>query len=344
MAKEPQIKLSQTSRPIDEEWQSWIAENLLLGVDPDDLIEKMIANGFAESTAEAEIDLAQQSPYLRASQKLSNRLKKRDWLLTVFRKGRRMHPLSGVIERKHKLSRKEFFEDYYSPSRPVIITGMMDDWPAMKKWDLDFFATQFGNREIEVQTGRDANANYEIDREATRMKFSDLIENIRTAGPTNDFYMTANNESFNKRTLPELWKDIIQIPEYLDGRNRMNGFFWLGPKGTITPFHHDLTNNFMAQVTGRKRVMIAPSWDIPLMQNHYHVYSQVDGRVTPPNPTPALHQPQILECILSPGEILFLPIGCLHFVEGLDISVTISFTNFLSDNDFNSFYTTYHDV
>src|SRR5206468_2367912 len=110
----------------------------------------------------------------------------------------------------------------------------------------------------------------------------------------------------------------------LDGRDPLNGFFWLGPAGTITPFHHDLTNNFMAQVIGRKRVRIAPSWDMPLMANDYHVFSRVDGRETPPSPRPALDAPQILECILHPGEILFLPIGCLHFVEGLDISVTVS--------------------
>ncbi len=56
--------------------------------------------------------------------------------------------------------------------------------------------------------------------------------------------------------------------------------------------------------------------------------------------SPPLEAPQILECILNPGEILFLPIGCLHFVQGLDIAVTISFTNFVFDNDFYSFYTT----
>ena len=136
----------------------------------------------------------------------------------------------------------------------------------------------------------------------------------------------------------------MQIPEYLDGRDPLGGFFWMGPAGTITPFHHDLTNNFMAQVIGRKRVKIAPSWDIPLMHNHFHVYSRVDGRITPPRPQPRPGEAQILECILNPGEILFLPIGCLHFVEGIDISVTVSFTNFVFDNDFTSFYTTYHGV
>ncbi len=42
---------------------------------------------------------------------------------------------------------------------------------------------------------------------------------------------------------------------------------------------------------------------------------------------------------------VFLPVGCLHFVEALDISVTMSFTNFVFDNnDYTTFYHTYQAV
>jgi hypothetical protein len=176
------------------------------------------------------------------------------------------------------------------------------------------------------------------------MRFGEFIAKVRTAGVTNDFYLTANNNTNNKTALAELWDDVVQVPEYLDSRDRMAGFLWFGPAGTITPFHHDLTNNFMAQVIGRKRVKLAPSWDMPLMANDFHVFSRLDGRVVPSAPQPGLGEPQVLECMLNPGEILFLPVGCLHFVEGVEISVTVSFTNFLFDNDFSSFYSTYRGV
>ncbi|MHC5543879.1 cupin-like domain-containing protein, partial [Singulisphaera rosea] len=322
------------------------AENLILGGTPDNIAKAMVAQGFAPQHAAAEVDLALRSPYLRGAERLRNRLTKRDWLLATYRKLNRLHPNSGEIERRHKLSRQEFLDEYYSTNRPVIITGMMEDWPALQKWGLDYFETKFGDREVEVQFGRNAGANYEIEREKylSRMLFADFVNQVRNAGVTNDFYLTANNNSKNKTALPELWDDIAPLPEYLDGRDKTAGFFWFGPAGTITPFHHDLTNNFMAQVIGRKRVKIAPSWDMPLMHNYLHVFSAVDGRNLTPMPHPPLDQPQILECIIGPGDILFLPIGCLHFVEGLEISVTMSFTNFAFDNDFSSFYTTYHGV
>jgi hypothetical protein len=274
-------------------------------------------------------------------ERVCNRLKKREWLLGAYRKLSRLDPNSGAIPRRHKLARDEFLERYYCVNRPVIITGMMDDWPALRKWSLDYFVEKFGDREVDVQFGRDASGKYEEDREKFRRKmiFSHFIEMVRTSGVTNDFYITANNNSANKAALPELWDDIVQIPEYLNGRMAHDGFFWFGPAGTITPFHHDLTNNFMAQVMGCKRILLAPSWDMPLMRNLRDVYCEVDGRNTPPAPGASFGEPQVLECTLNPGEILFLPIGCLHFVEALEISATVSFTNFaFDDNDYTSFY------
>lgn len=335
-----------STRPVDDEWRRWIAENVMLDETPERILEAMVSQGFARDVASREIEIAARSPYLRGSERLRNRLRKRDWQLATYRKLNRMHPDSGTIERRDKLPRGEFLRNYYSSNRPVIITSMMEDWPAMRKWSLDYFSERFGDRQVEVQLGRNAGNNYEIEREKYlhTLKLSEFIERVRSAGVTNDFYLTANNNSQNKKVLAELWDDVVQVAEYLDDRDRMAGFFWLGPAGTITPFHHDLTNNFMAQVIGRKRVKIAPSWDLPLMANEIHVFSTLDGRMVETAPHPDFTRPQILECILSPGEILFLPIGCLHFVEGVDISVTMSFTNFLFDNDFSSFYSTYHAV
>src|SRR5262249_39080133 len=133
-----------------------------------------------------------------------------------------------------------------------------------------------------------------------KMRFAQFVEKVRTAGATNDFYITANNSSANRQALPELWEDLRPIPELLTDTSADHGFFWFGPAGTITPFHHDLTNNLMAQVLGRKRILLAPSWDMPLMRNLREVYCEIDGRQTSPTPRPAFGEPQVLECILNP--------------------------------------------
>ena len=171
-------------RPVDDEWRKWIAENLLLGASRDSIANTMSASGFSRAQVAAEINQASSSPYLRGVERVCNRLKKREWLLATYRKLHRLDPKSGEIPTRHKISRGEFLEGYYSANRPVIMTGMIEDWPALRKWNLDYFKEKLGDREVEVQVGRDANGKYEIDREKFRRKmaFSDLIEMVRARG------------------------------------------------------------------------------------------------------------------------------------------------------------------
>jgi len=43
-------------------------------------------------------------------------------------------------------------------------------------------------------------------------------------------------------------------------------------------------------------------------------------------------------------DLLFLPVGWWHHVRGLEISITMTFTNFVFDNDFHSTYRTYQGI
>lgn len=319
---------------INHEWRRWIAENLLLDNLPQGLFHAMVQAGVSAEEASSEINAALQSPYIAGAQRLKNRLQKRDWVLDIQRKLNRLRP--AEIPRRHQLSREDFLREHYSVNQPVIITGMMENWPAMQKWNLDFFKTQLGDREVEVQFGRNSDANYEINSTSHKrmMPFAEYIDLIKNTDKTNDFYMTANNDSKNRDALIELWADIVQLPEYLSQQQSNRGFLWLGPAGTITPFHHDLTNNFMAQVIGRKRLRMIPACELANVYNNKHVFTPIDGRNLDLGRYPNLADAQILECVLEPGEVLFLPVGCWHFVEGLEVSATITFTNFLWDNDF----------
>ena len=38
------------------------------------------------------------------------------------------------------------------------------------------------------------------------------------------------------------------------------------------------------------------------------------------------------------------PVGWWHYVRGLEVSITMTFTNFVFDNDFYSIYRTYGDI
>ena len=139
--------------------------------------------------------MALRSPYLRGARRLKNRLAKRDWVLDIYCKLNRLQ--SNQIPRRHRLSRDEFLQEFYSQNRPVIITGMMDDWSALQKWNLAYFRQHFAEREVEVQFGRSQDRDYELNSIAhkKKMRFAEYLDLIETAGASNDFYITANNDS-----------------------------------------------------------------------------------------------------------------------------------------------------
>jgi hypothetical protein len=323
---------------MDDEWRRWIAENLLLGGAPADITAAMVDAGFAAEEAAAELQRAAFSPYVIGAQRLKNRLDKRNWVIDTRRRLERLG--SGDIERRERLSGDEFLKEYYSAGRPVIITGMLDGWPALHRWNIDYLYERHADKTVEIQIGRHSNQHYELNKERhqQQMRFGDFLDWIRHVGSSNDKYLTAYNGAGNRHALADLMEDVPGVPEYLDPNSIDQGFLWIGPRGTITPFHHDLTNNLLAQVAGRKRFVIASSAEISGMYNHEHCFSAVDARNIDYQRFPEMRDVRLIDFVLERGELLFLPVGWWHFVEGLEFSISLSFINFRWNNDFTASY------
>jgi hypothetical protein len=337
-------------KPFDDGWRTWIAENALLGVPEATLLDVLAQHGFGPISSRSEVRAARNSPYLQAgrqlAERLGNRVAKREWVLELHRKLDAMRPGSDRVPRRQRPKRQDFLKEFYATNRPVVITGAMGDWPALQKWTPEWLKEHFGERMVEIQARRESNPRYEIDqpKHAQQVRFAEFIDRVTGAGPTNDLYMTANNGNRNSVELRELWDDVVMLPEYLDGSGGQAGFFWFGPAGTVTPLHHDLTNNFMAQVLGRKLVRLIPADDAARIYNDLHCFSEVDLSNIDYARFPLMREVRILDVELKPGEVLFLPVGWWHWVKGLDVTITMTFTNFAFDNDFSSMYRTYHAV
>lgn len=345
-----------TTSELRADWREWVAENVLRGNTADSILQAMTKAGIDRGTAAAEINTAMNHPYLAAARKvgggaggptLDNKLKKRDWVLDLYRRSARLSPATSDVPRVRRPSRQQFLDEYYAVNRPVVIQGAMDNWPAMKRWTADQLKARFGDRVVQVQANRDKDAAYEINQEKLKkeMTFGEFVDITESAGQTNNWYMTANNSGKNKATLRELWDDIILFPEYLSDSDPTNrGFFWFGPAGTVTPLHHDLTNNFMAQVRGRKLVRLIAPYELANLYNTRHCYSAVDLDHVDEERFPQFKDVRVIDVVIAPGDLLFLPVGWWHYVRGLDISITMTFTNFVFDNTFTSTYTTYSDI
>lgn len=330
---------------VDPQWRRWIAENLMLGVDRTSLVDGLCAQGIVRDVAQAEVAAAAESPYLAGAERLLRRLAKRDWLLANMAKLEELGGATRVVPRLSTISPERFFSEFYYTNRPVILTGMIDSWPAMQLWSLNYFKERCSDPQVEMQGGRQSEPSYEIRSVAHKrqVRWSAILDVLSRDPTTNDFYITANNGSTNRKALAPLWDDIGPLPGILQPGVEQDGFFWLGPRGTITPWHHDLTNNLLVQIRGRKRVTLSSPTQTAKMRNFHHCYSGFGGDALLRD-APEGHRPTTLTCELGEGEILFIPIGWWHHVEGLSLSVSLSFINFVEDNDFASYYLAMGDL
>ena len=49
-----------------------------------------------------------------------------------------------TIDRLHKPTKDQFMKNYAELGKPVIITGVMDDWEAMKYWNFEEIGKRYG--------------------------------------------------------------------------------------------------------------------------------------------------------------------------------------------------------
>lgn len=273
-----------------------------------------------------------------ASQTLLD-LRKREWLLDTLERQRALSAQGATIERREGLSSDEFLDRYYAANRPVILTGEMSGWPALTRWTPDYLKQAVGSKTIEFQGDRSKSGRFEIDKDAHRrqMPFDQFIDLVSRPGAGNDAYLTAYNSARNTEAISLLHPDL-GFPEKFLSRDveHPNGMMWIGPAGTLTSLHHDLTNNLIAQVVGRKRLLVLPASEAGKLYNHLHVFSEISDLEDPALTLarfPLLEHARFTEVTLMPGEMIFMPLAWWHQVRSIDFSVTITYTNFRWPND-----------
>lgn len=253
---------------------------------------------------------------------------RRDWIMQVQERQRSLSMNASALMRCRDLPGQAFLDHFYAPGRPVVIEGAIAHWPALAKWTPGYLAQAVGGVEIEYQGGRNEAGDFELakDRHKRRMAFDAFVAMI-AEGQGNDAYITAYNSATNSAAFAPLMADVSPISEYLTAEP---GMLWVGPEGTFTPLHFDLTNNLLIQITGRKHVRMVPPSQTRLLYNHRHVFSAVHDLDDPANLAahPLAKQVASYDVTLSPGDMLYIPIGWWHQVRSLDFSVMMTCTNF----------------
>jgi len=322
---------------LTDTWIQWIAENRLRDCAPADMLATMTAAGIDRDEAAAALTRIEHDPVFLAARRHQQVLRKLESVVANQQRVWQSASDYTQVERRVEVGHDEFLERYVRGCRPVVLTGLARDWPALERWSPAYFRQHFGHLDVEVQRGRASDPAFEVNKLQHRhvQRLADFIDEVVGGGPTNDYYMTANNEVLRRPEFARVLDDVGTLPSYVDAsRLSSASSLWLGPAGTITPLHHDLMMLLHTQVVGRKRWRLISPLETPRVYNHVGVFSPVDVDRPDLARYPEFAKVQVVEVLVEPGETLFVPLAWWHQVTSLDISISLSFTNLAVANEF----------
>ena len=230
-----------------------------------------------------------------------------------------------TIERIPALPAAEFERRYVRTSTPVILTGMMTNWPARHLWSFDYFAEKFGSARVTAgkMRGGVLEVSDKVGIPQVEIEFGRFVQMVRE-GNADCYILSPVAEQ-----VPAMLDDVIPPEAFLKARWHATRL-WVSATETCSPLHRDWPENLYGQVFGRKRFLLVPRTETPRVYSRpFHSGAPNFSRLDAENPDyerfPKFRGVPRTVVEVNAGEFLYIPRMWWHQVRSLEASASINF-------------------
>ena len=215
------------------------------------------------------------------------------------------------IPRVSTITREDFIKNYVRKQKPVVIEHLTEDWPAYKKWNLDYIKEIAGEKTVPLYDDRPISAKLKFNEAHLKMKMADYIDLLQTR-PTNYRIFLYHL----LKEVPSLQKDF-KFPDLgLRFLKQLPTLFFGGENSKVF-MHYDIdyANILHNQFHGKKQcILFPPSQSKFLYKVPYALITREDIDFTNPDfkKFPILKKARGYITNLNHGETLYMPEGYWH--------------------------------
>lgn len=225
------------------------------------------------------------------------------------------------------ITEEHFIRDYKDQGRPVILSGLTDHWPAVKKWDVDFLIETMGDEVVPVYNSQPSTERDHQHGAAAYLTLREYLEMLKAG--ENDLRMFFYNILENA---PQLIKDFSYPKIGLKFFKKLPVMF-VGGRGAKVQMHYDidLADLVLCHFGGIKHVLLIPPEQTRYMYKVPFSFSalfDVDFSNPDFEKYPALKKIKGVRAELHHGDALFIPSGYWHYIIYEDIGFSLTLRAF----------------
>ena len=227
------------------------------------------------------------------------------------------------VERVKAISKKDFLTNFVKPQIPVVIEHLVDDWPAVQKWDFDYMRAAVGDKEVPLYDDRPVDYRDGFNEPHARMKMSAYIDLLQSE-PTRYRIFLYNV----LKEVPQLQRDF-DFPDIGLRLIKSMPMLFFGGQDSFTFMHYDidLANILHFHFEGKKQCILYPFEEKKHLYKVPHsliTHESIDFSDPDLEQWPALKMAKGYLAELEHGNVLYMPEGYWHYMRYLTPGFSMS--------------------